>query len=52
MAITSARKERKKKAFPKLSPCTNISFPAPKVDARKKIALHPNDAITFNLRFL
>ena len=45
-------KERKKKAFPKLSPWTNISFPAPKVDARKNIALHPSAAIVLNLRFL
>jgi len=52
MAIASARKERKKKAFPKLSPCTNISLPDPNVDARKKIALHPNAAIVLNLRFL
>ena len=52
MAITSARIERKKKAFPNVSPCTNISLPAPKVDARKKIALHPSATIALNLRFL
>jgi len=51
MAIASVRKERKKKAFPKSFPCTKISLPAPKLDARKKITLHPSAAINLNLRF-